>query len=535
LAFVIDKRILGTYVAYLTAPGLGSWSFVSELLENRGRSFRSGHKCARHTIHTAPEASSQNQSAMSMLSRSGRSCLPFLFVVSLAGSALAAQKEAARPDLIFVQAAVVQAGNPAERFPQGSRIARLDRRSALPTNLTAEFFAAADPQVSFDGSKILFAAKEKPASPWQVWEMNADGTAKRQVTHCPDDCLRPAYLPREEIVYTALTHAGADSASQSYVSKRDGSEEHPITFGPGDYEVETVLQNGTILASARSPLLPAGAGLALAGKPVARGLYTLRPDGSGLAAFRSDDGTPVTRSEAAELDDGSVVFVKRDATSQAAVGQLAMVRRGALHNSRLGASSGLACAPKRLSADTLAVARASASGKPKFDLYAFDTARGQFTELIYRDPKLSSLAAVPVAAHATPRWYWSTLNPALQEGYFICLDSHTSGDGLRGRGAASLSKVRVLALESASGRERSLGEAPIEKDGSFYLAVPPDRPVRFELLDAAGRVVSEQRSWIWSRSGEEHGCVGCHENRALAPENRWPLALRRFDAPIRLK
>jgi len=26
--------------------------------------------------------------------------------------------------------------------------------------------------------------------------------------------------------------------------------------------------------------------------------------------------------------------------------------------------------------------------------------------------------------------------------------------------------------------------------------------------------------------------VGCHEDRAVAPENRWPLALRRFDAPF---
>ena len=50
----------------------------------------------------------------------------------------------------------------------------------------------------------------------------------------------------------------------------------------------------------------------------------------------------------------------------------------------------------------------------------------------------------------------------------------------------------------------------------------------------AGRVVRAQRSWIWSRSGEEHGCVGCHEDRALAPENRWPMALRRFDTPTRL-
>jgi len=74
----------------------------------------------------------------------------------------------------------------------------------------------------------------------------------------------------------------------------------------------------------------------------------------------------------------------------------------------------------------------------------------------------------------------------------------------------------------------------VEKDGSFYIAVPPDRPVRFELLDANGAVIRAQQSWIWSRPGEERGCVGCHENKAIAPENRWPLALKRFDTPTPL-
>jgi hypothetical protein len=94
--------------------------------------------------------------------------------------------------------------------------------------------------------------------------------------------------------------------------------------------------------------------------------------------------------------------------------------------------------------------------------------------------------------------------------------------------------VRVLTLDAVTLQERSLGEAPIEKDGSFFIAVPPDRPVRFELLAPSGRVIRAQRSWIWTRPGEEHGCAGCHEDRALAPENRWPMALHRLDTPVRL-
>ncbi|HYA62883.1 MAG TPA: hypothetical protein VED66_06740, partial [Candidatus Sulfotelmatobacter sp.] len=148
------------------------------------------------------------------------------------------------------------------------------------------------------------------------------------------------------------------------------------------------------------------------------------------------------------------------------------------------------------------------------------------------DSTLSSIEAVPVAAHPAPRWYWSTLRPEINAGYFICLNASLSDAVPKGRLSPFPAVVRVLALEPPTGKETSLGEASIEQDGSFYIALPADRPVRFELLNTSGQVIQRQQSWIWARPGEEHGCVGCHEDRAVAPENRWPLALRRFDTPI---
>jgi hypothetical protein len=453
----------------------------------------------------------------------------------------------------MVQAAVVRPGSLARRFPQGSRLVRLTPSDHTPHDLTPEFFTGADPRTSFDGAHVLFAGKKTADSPWQIWEMNVDGSGARQVTHCPDDCLKPAYLPRGQIVYTALPEepaVGASSGtlahvvpplahlspqtgknSQIWVCKIDGADAHPITFGPGDFQVETVLKNGTILATARSPLLPSN------GLPADRELYTLRPDGSGLATLRCDHQHPAVRSQAQELDDGAVVFVKASLTSRSLGGDLAWIRRGALHNAPLTAPPILASSPQPIAADELLVAREFPSSSPtekKLTLYAFDPATGRFITPIYEEPKFSTVEAVPVAAHEPPRWYWSTLNPALQKGYFVCLDGYLAEGVPQGRLAAKLTRVRVLLLDAATQKEILLGEAPMEEDGSFYIAVPPDKPVRFEVLDGAGRVVRTQRSWIWSRSGEEHGCVGCHEDRALAPENRWPLALRRFDTPTRL-
>jgi hypothetical protein len=447
---------------------------------------------------------------------------------------------------------VVRPAPLSQRFPQGSRLVKLAPSGHTPHNLTPDFFAAADPRTSFDGARVLFAGKKSAEARWQIWEMNADGSGARQITHCPGDCVQPAYLPRGQIVYTAVPdeRSGASSSahlpfihnptqastpaganSQIWVSKVDGSDAQPITFGPGDFQVETVLKNGVILATARFPLLPSN------GLPADRELYTLRPDGTGLATLRCDHQHPAIRSQAQELDDGAVVFVKASLTSQNLGGDLAWIRRGALHNAPLTAAPVLALSPQPMAADELLVARASsigaAAGK-KLTLYAFDAATGKFVAPLYEDPKLSAVEAVPVAAHETPRWYWSTLNPELHRGYFLCLDGYLAEGVPHGRIAAKLTRVRVLTLDTASQKEVTLGEAPMEEDGSFYVAVPPDQPVRFEVLDGAGHVVRAQRSWIWARSGEEHGCVGCHEDHALAPENRWPLTLRRFDTPTLL-
>ena len=438
-------------------------------------------------------------------------------------------KSSSQLPLLFVQAPVVSASE--NRFPQGSQLVRLDAATKPQSvaNLTPEFFAAADPHISFDGTRVLFAAQARPGERWQIWEMNADGSDQHQVTHLSGDCLRPAYLAREGIVFTFVSAETGPSASQVYVSQLDGSEAHPITFGPGNFQVETVLKDGRVLVSASSPLVQDAKN--------STELYTLRHDGTGLASFRCDHRQAAQRGQATELDDGSIVFVKSTRSAGGVGGELAAIRRGALHNSSLSPLQAISWSPRPLEARKLIVARKNAApgiNPGRFDLYAFDSASGQFGELIYRDPKLSSVEAVPVAAHPVPRWYWSTLNPKANAGYFICLDSTLSADAPQGRIAAPIAHVRVLMLDPATNQDHALGEAPVEKDGSFYIAVPPDRPVRFELLDANGKVLRAQRSWIWTRPGEERGCVGCHEDKAVAPENRWPLALKSFDTPTRL-
>ncbi|HUU92172.1 MAG TPA: hypothetical protein VM238_13315, partial [Phycisphaerae bacterium] len=78
-----------------------------------------------------------------------------------------------------------------------------------------------------------------------------------------------------------------------------------------------------------------------------------------------------------------------------------------------------------------------------------------------------------------------------------------------------------------------LGTVPVEADGSAYFAVPADRFVYFQLLDAAGMMVQSMRSGTIARPGETLGCVGCHESRHSAVPNLPKKALGR--TPDKLK
>jgi hypothetical protein len=77
-------------------------------------------------------------------------------------------------------------------------------------------------------------------------------------------------------------------------------------------------------------------------------------------------------------------------------------------------------------------------------------------------------------------------------------------------------------------RTRVLGEAPVEADGSFFVNIVGNTPFYLELLDADRRVLHTMRAWAWVRSGGQRGCIGCHENRELAPQNRATDALKRM-------
>jgi hypothetical protein len=71
---------------------------------------------------------------------------------------------------------------------------------------------------------------------------------------------------------------------------------------------------------------------------------------------------------------------------------------------------------------------------------------------------------------------------------------------------------------------RILGTVPVEKDGSAFFEVPALKSLFLVALDERNQSVKRMQSFLSVMPGETMSCVGCHENRALAPAAARPIS-----------
>ncbi len=58
-----------------------------------------------------------------------------------------------------------------------------------------------DPQVHYDGQRILFSYRKGGTHPFHLYEINADGSGLKQLTDGPDDDIEATYCPDGSIVF----------------------------------------------------------------------------------------------------------------------------------------------------------------------------------------------------------------------------------------------------------------------------------------------------------------------------------------------
>ncbi|HVP49181.1 MAG TPA: hypothetical protein VMT32_21455 [Bryobacteraceae bacterium] len=389
-----------------------------------------------------------------------------------------------------------------ERFPASAALEIISngRKRALVPG----FAASADAAISFDGSSVLFSGKQKPADSWQIWEIPVAGGVPRRITSFAEDAVTPFYLPDEKIAYARRTPTGF----QIETAMLDGSAPLRLTYAPGDHIICDVLRDGRVLFEAPHP----GAGSAV------RDLYTVYTDGSGVETHRCDHGRD--RFAGRELASGDIIFETG--------AHLARFTSAWATQVELPSAPGEFAGPiAEISPEEWLVAYRPSAGA--FSLCRWKPGQGLPEKVLAVQGK-NVLDPVLVQPHTVSKRHPSALGNR-QGANVLCLNVYTSrSEKIPG---GSVSTVRVSALD-ASGSPVALGQAPVERDGSFYVQVPSETPIRFELLDSIGKTLAAEKGWFWARRGEQRVCVGCHAGPERAPENAAPAVLLRTQEPVKM-
>ncbi len=412
--------------------------------------------------------------------------------------------------------------------------------------LAGDFASACDPDVSFDGEHILFAGQKNPGDSWNIWEMSNDGTGVRQITHEALDCRRPIYLSTfytitsSEPWYTilferqdgVLNEAGTAPGTSLYTVRLDGSELRRITFHPGNDRTPFLMQDGLLLFSGwrmlSDPRFPTGR----------IGLYGVQTDGIDYASFGGLQGSRIQHMPTLTTD-GLVVFVEAEKVGWDGAGTLGALRTQRPHDSYRSLtdkSQGLFHSPSPLADGSLLVSQRVAMDDSLLRLGRFSPDSRKF-ETLFTLPDSHILHAKLLAPRSEPDGRSSTVRPESPTGKLFCLNIYESDQDVASLEPGTIERVRVIealpqvdaaaAGESPSAMsQRLLGEAPVEPDGSFHVDVPADLPVTLQLLNQDGMALASC-DWIWVKNREYRGCIGCHEDPELTPENRFVQAAAR--------
>ncbi len=428
-----------------------------------------------------------------------------------------------------------------------------------------------DPEVHFDGQRIVFSLRRGADDSYHVYEIHADGTGLRQLTFAADvDDLDPLYLPDESIVFSSTREpkycmCNRHIMANLYRMEADGAN---------------IVQIGkSTLFEGHASLLPDGRILYDRWEYVdrnfgdAQALWTVNPDGSNHAIYWGNN----TPSPGAVIDGRPIPGT-----------QLAMCVFGSCHDRPWGALAvldrrqgvdGRQSVVRTWPADAIDLVKergwevfdAFTAVKLKYEdpfplndkffLCTRMTGQGEQTgiylldvfgnEILLHAEETGCFDPMPLAARPRPLVVPARRDYKNDPGTFYVADVY-QGTHMKGVARGTVKSLRVVESPekrhwtrtswNGQGQEapamnwhdfnnkRILGTVPVEADGSAFFEVPSDTFVYFQLLDGDGMLVQSMRSGTIVQSAERATCVGCHEDRtqtAAYAQPTAPLALKR--------
>jgi len=399
-----------------------------------------------------------------------------------------------------------------------------------------------DPQVHYDGKKILFSYRKGGTDQFHLYEINSDGTGLRQLTDGIYDDIEPTYTADGHIIfcssrckrwvncyYTKVAVLFRCDADGGNIEQISSNNEHDNTPWP--------MPDGRILYTRweyvdRSQL-------------DYHHLWTANPDGTGQMVYYGNLHPGIAMLDAKSIPNTNKIVAVfspgHGSTDHNGYVNIVSPKEGpdALNQTVRIRRTGRSHDPYPLSENLFLIGKG-----PWVQVI---NAQGH-TEGLYhlKDSDMRCHEPRPLMPRPRERVIPERIDPAKSTGTLVLSDIY-QGRNMAGVKRGEIKKLLVLetlpipahyqggwAPISYNGTftlERVLGTIPVEADGSAYMELPADRSLFFVALDEQDNSVKRMQSFLTVRPGETTSCVGCHEHRVQTPVNPERSALLALKGP----
>ena len=449
-------------------------------------------------------------------------------------------------------------------YAEGAKLYRLSLRTRELTTLLADKRGGVrDPQVSYDGKKILFSYRPGGTEQYHLYEMNletpADSLATdsmgrssfaiRQLTSGLFDDIEPAYLPDGGIVFVSSrckrwVNCWLTQVAVLHRCDADGSNIRALSSNNEHDNTPWPLPDGRILYTRWEYVDRSQVHF--------HHLWAANPDGAAQMTWFGNLHPGITMIDAKPISgtdkivasfspghgqrehDGVVTVVDPKGGSDAKEFARS-ISKGAHFRDPWAFSEDCFLAASR---GTLVVMDGKGRTEELVKLPAEDIA----AKLECHEPR--PIASRPLEPVIQPR-----VKPEETSGRMLLADVN-HGRNMTGVKLGEIKKLLVLetlpmpvhytgGMEPISyggtfTLERIVGTVPVEHDGSAYFEVPAMRSLFFVALDENDMAVKRMQSFTSVQPGETMSCVGCHEHRSQTPSADFhtTLAVRKAAAKI---
>jgi len=422
-------------------------------------------------------------------------------------------------------------------YGEGARLCRLNLRTGrLRVLLEDARGGIRDPQVHYDGDKIVFAYRKGGERTYHLYEIGVDGTGLVQRTDGPDDDIEPTYLPDGGIMFCSsrcrrFVPCWRTRVAVLYRCDADGSNVRMVASNIEHENTPWMLPDGRVLYTRweyvdRNQL-------------VFHHLWTVNPDGTNVMVYYGNqnpggvfiDAKPIPRTNRV------VLSLSPGHGRPEHMGAVAVIDPGKGPDDL--DSLVTIGDPKRSFRDPYPIAEDCFLVADRAGIHVMD-GQGR-TEPIYAPPPGPLECHEPRPLRPRPRepQLASHVDLARETGRLVLEDVY-EGRNMAGVRRGEIKKLLVLEqlpkpINFSGGQEplnvggtfaleRVLGTVPVEPDGSASMELPALRSLFFVALDEDDQSVKRMQSFVTVQPGETTGCVGCHEKRLQAPHFRPGLA-----------